>query len=318
MTKPKPLLLAFILLLFVAACGVTARSVGVTKMEAPAEPLAAPVEEYGLAFDRSVADQGLAASGGDVFSEEDASGEPQERIVIKNADLSIVVDDPAASIDTISALADEMGGFVVSSNLYQTQLASGIEVPQANVTIRIPAEQLQDALKAIEKGADRVISKNVSGQDVTREYTDLQSHLRNLLNAEAQLREIMASATKTEDVLNVYYQLTQVTNEIEIVKGQIQYYDQASRLSAISVTLIANEADQPISIGGWEPVGVAKDAIESLVRTLQSLANALIWLALLVLPMLVVIAVPLWLIWRGLRGWRLRRKAAAASPSEEG
>ena len=311
MIKHKTLLLAVLSSLFAAACAAAPASFDLAEMEAPAEAYAPE------ALERGALDQDLSVAGEEPFLDESASGETQERIVIKNADLSIVVDDPAASMDTISVMAEDMGGFVVSSNLYQTQLASGIEVPQANITIRVPAELLQDALEAIEKSADRVLSKNVSGQDVTREYTDLQSHLRNLLNAEAQLREIMASATKTEDVLNVYYQLTQVTNEIEIVKGQIQYYEQSADFSAISVTLIANEADQPISIGGWEPVGVAKDAIEALIRTLQTLADALIWLALYALPVALALAIPLWLIWRGLRGWRLRRKAAAAPASEE-
>jgi hypothetical protein len=236
-----------------------------------------------------------------------------ERLVIKNADVSIVVDDPAAALDDISALADELGGFVVSSNLYQSTSAAGIEYPSASITIRVPAESLSDALDRIEGQAVRVVSQSQSGQDVTSQYTDLQSRLRNLEDAEELLRQIMDEARDTEDVLNAFNQLNYITEQIEVLKGQIQYYEESAALSAISVQLIASASEQPITIGGWEPVGVAKDAIQSLIGALQGLVNAVIWIVLYVLPILLVIGIPLWLIVRGVRRWWGRRGSAKKS-----
>jgi len=68
------------------------------------------------------------------------TGGTAERIVIKNARLEIVVDKPDESMETIGKLAEEMGGYVVSANLYQSFLDSGQEVPRASITIRVPAE----------------------------------------------------------------------------------------------------------------------------------------------------------------------------------
>ena len=62
-----------------------------------------------------------------------------ERMVIKNANLTIIVPDPTAAMDHINKLAEEMGGFVVSAALSQTSLANGEQVPNASVTIRVPA-----------------------------------------------------------------------------------------------------------------------------------------------------------------------------------
>jgi hypothetical protein len=132
--------------------------------------------------------------------------------------------------------------------------------------------------------------------------------LKNLEAAEAQLIEIMDSANRTEDVLNVFDQLTRVRGEIEVIKGQIQYFEESARLSAISVELIPNEVVQPLTIGGWEPVGVIKNALQSLIGALQGLVNVLIWFALFILPILIVVGVPLYFIIRGLRNWRRRRK----------
>jgi hypothetical protein len=226
--------------------------------------------------------------------------------VIKNATLTIVVDDPAASMDAIARMADEMGGYVVTANLYQMPLENGVEVPRANIAVRVPAEKLNEALAQIRSQSNQdPRNENVTSQDVTGEYTDLGSRLRNLEATEEQLTEIMGSAIRTEDVLTVYNQLVQVREQIEVIKGQMQYYEQSAALSSISVDLLANAAAQPLTIGGWQPVGVAKDALQALINTLRFLANLLIWIVLLVLPVLVILylvfVLPLRFAWRKLR-----------------
>lgn len=236
-----------------------------------------------------------------------------ERLIIKNADLTVVVPDPAASLDRISALADEMGGFVVTANLYTQQLESGVEVPRANITIRVPAERLNEALQQIKQESDQIpLRESVNSQDVTDDYTDLQSRLRNLEDAETQLREIMDSASRTEDVLAVYNELVQVREQIEVLKGQIQYYEQSAALSAISTELIANEAVQPLTVGNWQVGGVAKQAVQALINAFKFIVNAAIWILIFVLPVLlilfVVFVLPVYLV---IRFWRRRRKARA-------
>jgi hypothetical protein len=240
----------------------------------------------------------------------------EDRIVIKNATLEIVVDAPEKSMEAIAEMAESFGGYVVSANLRQNVLADGREVPQASITVRVPAERLDEAIARIEAESDRLpLNKDIQSQDVTTDYTDLQSRLRNLEAAEAQLMEILDDAVRTEDVLNVFSQLTSVREQIEVIKGQIQYYEQSAALSAISVELIANAAVQPISIGGWEPVGVVKDAIEALIRGLQVLASVAIWLGLFVLPILVVIGLPIYVIVRLVIRARRRRKSGATPPT---
>ena len=245
------------------------------------------------------------------------------RIVIKDASMTIVVDDPSASMESIARLADEMGGFVVSANLYQMRTESGAEVPRASITIRVPADRLDEALTLIRSESKLPPqSENINAQDVTRDYTDLQSRLRNLEAAEAQLQEIMGSANKTEDVLNVYNELVRVREEIEIIQGQIQYYEQSAALSAVSVELLPNEAVQPLTIGGWQPAGVAKTAVQMLINTLKVLANVAIVLIIYVLPVLLVIFVvfvlPLSWLWRIWRRRHARRTKTSPPASVEG
>lgn len=297
----RPVIFLFVMLLLLTACSakssVSPQEVVVYK-EVAADSAYAP--ESDLAYQK-----GEGSMDEQNFTYETTSLQT-ERMVIFNANLSIAVNDPDASMKKVSRLAEEMGGYVVSANLYQKYLDNGVQVPQASVTIRVPAEKLQDALEMIKAETDQpVISENVSSQDITSEYTDLGSRLRNLEATEVQLMEIMDRATKTEDVLSVFNQLNQVREQIELIKGQMKYYEQSAALSSISVELIPNEAVQPLTIGGWQPVGVAKDALQTLIGALKFLANAAIWIILFILPVLAIVLAPPILIIRAV----LRRRA---------
>jgi hypothetical protein len=244
------------------------------------------------------------------------SGEPvsQDRLVIRNANLTLVVTDPTASVDAISKMAEEMGGFVVSSYLYESAYGEGdLTATQGTITVRVPADRLDEALEAIKADAIEVRSENISGEDVTQQYVDLESRLRNLEAAEEQLQEIMGSATRTEDVMMVFNQLVQVRGEIESVKGQMQYFEQSARLSAVTIELIPDAAAQPLQIAGWRPAGTAKAAVEALVEALQFIADVGIWAVICVLPIALVLGVPAYFI---LRAILRRRKAAKAKAAE--
>jgi hypothetical protein len=235
-----------------------------------------------------------------------------ERLVIQTANLSVVVEDPSRSLDDIRRMAEEMGGFVVTSNLYQTAYGDPAVVTHSgSITIRVPSGRFDDALDRVKETSIEVRSENVSGEDVTQQYTDLQSRLTNLESAEGQLREIMESAVRTEDVLRVFEDLRRVREEIEVIKGQIQYFEESARLSAISIELIPDAASQPIQIGGWRPEGTVKIAFESLIRALQGLVDAAIWVGICGLPAAILIGVPAWAAVRIVR----RRRAASLAPA---
>ncbi|PWH18653.1 MAG: hypothetical protein DDG60_00015 [Anaerolineae bacterium] len=229
----------------------------------------------------------------------------QERKVIENAELAIVVADPKARSAEIAQLARELGGFVVSSKIYERTMPSGASVPEANITIRVPAASLDEALARIKADVVEVRWENRSGQDVTNEYVDLQSRLKARQAAEAQLLKMMEQAQNAEDALAIFNQLIEIQSEIEVLKGQIKYYDESIATSAITVQLIAEESIQPIQIGGWRPQGEVRDALQALVRFLQGFVNFIIWLVIFIIPAGAVIITMLALLWRLLRWfWR--------------
>jgi len=222
----------------------------------------------------------------------------QDRIVIQNVDLSIVIKDPQSKMLEISALARRLGGFVVSSNMSQVSVGDNLKVPEGTISIRVPATDLDNALAEIKANTVDVPSENRTGQDVTDKYVDLQSQLKAKQAAADKLYEIMQKTDKPEDTLLVFNQLTQIQSDIEVLKGQINYYDQASSLSVINVRLIAEETVKPLVIGGWQPQGVARDATQSLITFFQKFIEFLIWLVIYIIPVMAVIILLLALLWR--------------------
>ena len=302
MTK-RSIILLILMALFLSACS--------------AAKTVAPEAGFDMAQSSPpmVAEEMAAAreAGSGVF---DSGVNAVERLVIRNANLTIVVRDPAATLEDVMRMADQMGGFVVDSSLYQRQTATGAQVQEARVTIRVPAARLDDAMTQIKSHVDNlatdVLTENVTGQDVTKEYTDLQSRLRNLEDAAEQLRKIMDTATKPEDVLQIFNELKNVNEQIEIIKGQIQYYEESAAMSAISTYIQAQESVAPLSVGGWRPQGVARDALQALISAFQWIANAVIWIVLFCLPIALPIAVVVFFIIKGVRKMRANRKQKSA------
>ncbi|NJM39813.1 MAG: DUF4349 domain-containing protein [Anaerolineae bacterium] len=229
------------------------------------------------------------------------------RMIIRNADMTLVVTDTQSKLDEIATIASDYKGFIVSQST--SRFANDI---QAQVTLRVEASQLDAALARIRKLAVEVRNENVRGDDVTAEFVDLQSQLKNLEAAEAQLQKIMESAEKTEDVMAVFNQLTQVRGQIDQIKGRMKFLSESAAMSAINLTLLPDQPSQPVEVAGWRPEGVAKNALKALISALQGLVNLGIWLVIFVAPILLLLSLPFVLVGLVVRGVVRRRRAKQA------
>jgi hypothetical protein len=233
-----------------------------------------------------------------------------ERMVIHTVELRLIVKDTQASLEAVQSLAGELGGYVASSRTWHTE-----EQLSASLTLRVPADQLNTALEKLRALALEVDSENISGEDVTQEYVDLEARLRN---EEAYEKELLALLTETrertsraEDILAVYERLTEVRGRIEQIKGRMQYLENMSAMATITVELIPSELMQPITVAGWHPTGTARSAIRALINAFQFFVDAAIWIVLFGLPVLIIIAVPFVVLWYIIR-WLRRRKRKSA------
>ena len=246
------------------------------------------------------------------------------RLVIMDADVNLVVSNPGQVMDLVAEMTEAYGGFVVESNLRTIQDAYNRPIPHATITVRVPANRLQQALEEIESHAIEIESKNLTGLDVTSQYTDLGSRLRNLENTAKQLTLIMDNAQNTEDTLKVYNQLTQVNDDIEVIKGKMQYYEKAAAMSSISLILNAEKLPPPEKepekpkVVPWEPGKVFEKALRDLKMEFQGMMDGLIRFVVYALPLLIFRLGPTALIlWGGYRWARKQSFFAQPAPKSD-
>jgi hypothetical protein len=187
------------------------------------------------------------------------------------------------------------------------------------MTIWVPTEHFDAALHDIKVLALRVNTENVSVMDVSTQFTDLESQLRNQKAAEAQYLEIMKRSGKVSEVLQVAQALIATRQQIEYIQGQLNQLSTQIALSSINVSLTP-EAKPGQVAGDWRPGTVAKDALKMLVGELTGFANVLI-VAVIGLPGLMLelafFGFVLWLLVR-LGKWIYRKVDGKSLPIGKG
>lgn len=160
-----------------------------------------------------------------------SSAIPGVRQIIRTAHVNLAVDNFDAAARRLVAIAEGAGGFVTSSSSSQ----SG-EKPEGTFVLRVPASRFSAVLEEIER-MGTVEVRRVGGQDVSEEFVDLQSRVRNLERHEQQLLSFMDRATKVSDLLSIEHELARVRGEIEMLTGRLRYLGNQVDLATLEVVI---------------------------------------------------------------------------------
>jgi hypothetical protein len=259
------------------------------------------------------------SSGSDVSTVPLASPRRVNRMIIKDAELKLLVEDTEVGIDRVTQVAIDAFGYVLSMRTWYKD-----DFKYATVTIGVPSEEYETALRRVRAIALRVLDESASGTDVTDMYVDLQSRLRNLEATEITIRSFLEKADTVEESLRVNKELSEITEQIEEIKGKMNYLRDRAAYSTITVSLepqlptptptftptitptpTATPTATPIV---WKPNETFGEASSILARILRGLGNLVIWLVVVLGPFLVPLLLIVWLaIW-------LRRKDKGRRP----
>ncbi len=251
-----------------------------------------------------------------VSSQGAAANPVQERVIIRNGYIELIVADPEAMAIKLGRQAAALGGWVVDSQL--SQAYNDDTRKRATITLRVPSDQFQAVIDDVKRDALDIINENTSGRDVTDEFVDLSARLDNLQATEARVQTFLDETQNVEEALDVNRELSRLQEEIEVIAGRLKYLRESADYSSITVSLIPDSDARPIQIASWQPQGTARNAVEFLLNFLQGLADLLIWLAIVGLPLLIVLWLARWWlrrVWRA-TGWPLPTFSGSAADSE--
>jgi hypothetical protein len=224
-------------------------------------------------------------------------------MIIRNASLTLTVKEVEDSLNAIRAIAGSAGGWVAQSN---TRYEGERQV--ANVALQVPSAQFDATVSEIRKLAVKVETETSTSQDVTEEFTDLESQMRNLKATEASLLALQARAERIEDILRLQQELTNIRGQIEKIQGRVNFLSRRTEMSTISVSLIPQGAARTGDKPGWNPLETAAKAWENSAIVLQAIADIAITMVVFFW----------WLIPFAVIGWLILRSRLRQRPGTTG
>ena len=185
-------------------------------------------------------------------TDEQAALVSQQRIIIRTVNMQLVVREVAGSVDDISLLARNAGGWVVSSNRSAKYIGS--------VAVRVPADQLDAFVLSLRNLAVEVDSESSTSRDVTDEYVDNKSRLTSLQATEEALLGLLDQARSVEDALAVQRELSKLQANIESIQGRIKFLEETAAFSLVNVGLRLAPMDMEVISGGDQTYSVGQFA----------------------------------------------------------
>lgn len=307
--KIKLLLPLLLVTLFLAACAN--RAPDETVFLAPPEE---PQMFEPAAEEAAFAPPGGAANiSGDIAQTSIQVGQDQEKLIIREGQMNIVVDNTDESLKAIATLAEAKNGWVVDSNISQSGNARS-----GSITIRIPAEEFDNTVEEVRDLALEVTSETTNSEDVTEEFVDLQARVANLEATADRVRSFLDEARNVEEALAVNAELSRLEGEIESLKARTKFLSESAAFSRLTIFITPDVLSQPIEVGGWRPEGVALSAIEALISVLQGIGTAAIWSVIFCLPLAIIVGIPAFFLTRYVYRRRRIRQDEASEALEPG
>lgn len=233
------------------------------------------------------ADESVAAQAGAIDS---------NRLVIKTAtvEAEVAYAQLGEASRRVEQLVNRLNGYIVSND---DSTSAEESKAYATIAFRVPAESFDAALRGLEGQGVTILRRDISGQDVTAEYVDNESQIRNLEATAARLRSFLEKAETVTEAIEVNRTLGEYEGQIEILKGRQQYLSDSAAMSLITLTLRSKVTHFPTPSfpvefdRSWTPAAAAAEAWANLLDLGKDVADVLIalgiwtpvWLPLLLL-----------------------------------
>lgn len=164
-----------------------------------------------------------------------------ERKLIKTVNLDVETEDFEGVLAQVEQKVSELGGYVEDSSLNQGSIYSSYHNRNADYTIRIPEQRLDEFVQIVEEGTNVTYKQN-SVEDITLSYVDLKSHKEALETEQTRLLELLEQAEDMSDILAIENELANVRYQIDSMESQLRTYD--NQVDYATVHLYISEVER--------------------------------------------------------------------------
>ena len=288
-----------ILLILLAGCG------GSSGASTSASSINAPLASQHMSSGQ-VQDAAKAASGGDIQKQKDAANLASPQDLIKTLNVTLSVNDTRKVADDIQAWITTTDPNAISAGAdYEQPGASGDNAYNINLSFSVSATQYPQVYRYLrdytaQKGG-HLNTFHEAVQDVTGDYVDTQSRLKNLRVEQTRLQDLLSHAQALSDVLTIEQKLTDVEGSIEGYEAHLNTLTSQTTYYTVSISLQPTGIAAPAPAApGWSLGSVFQGAFSASWAFAQSLLTLLVWLlafSFYIIPVLLI----LWVVrkWRG-------------------
>ena len=317
MKKALSLLLAALLVFALCACGsansASSAPAASYDMAYTEDAYPAEAEEYG----------GFAVTGGtQLESGSGAAPEGSPEKLIYSASATVETTEFDGTIEKLSALVEQYGGFVESSSVngsnYYTQSRGYSSTRCASYVIRVPSDKFS-ALMGSLSTLGNVPYSHTYTENITAQYYDTDARLTAYQTQEARLLEMMEAAETVEDLIAIEEKLTELRYQIESLQSTLKNWDRQVAYSTLDLEVqevIEYTPESRMSYGQE----LALALTNGLKRTGEFFKDLLLAIvgalpALVILAVVLAILIPVWKKRRKAR--KARKNPPAEKPKEE-
>lgn len=163
---------------------------------------------------------------------------PEGRKLIRNISMDVETDAYDALIGQLQAKITGLGGYIEQSDMSGNSLSSygHSSTRYASITARIPADKADSFMAEVESSGN-VTNKSESTQDVTLQYSDLESKKKSLEIEQDKLWEFLKEAQSVDTVITLEQRLSEIRYQLESMESQLRLYDNQVDYSTVHLNI---------------------------------------------------------------------------------
>jgi len=214
--------------------------------------------------------------------------------IIKNGEMAIQVGDIKKGQNQVTEIIKKNNAYIQTERFRNSDTEENLEF-----IIRVPHKNFDDLINSFSNGVGSVLSKNISSDDVTEEYTDVAIKLANKKIYLEKYREMLKNAATTKDILEIQENIRELEDEIDVSEGRLRFIDDKVNYSTLNLSLYKEK----IRSSATSKIGFGSRFGDSITEGWNSFVNFILglisfWPFLLLIPLMVF-------AWRK---WKNRRK----------
>lgn len=222
------------------------------------------------------------------------NGDTISKKIIKNGDMRLQVGDIKKAQHQTSEIFKKSQAYIQKEEFRNTDTDENL-----NLVIRVPHKNFDALINSFSDGIGSVLSKNISSNDVTEEYTDVSIKLANKKIYLEKYRDMLKSAASTKDILEIQENIRELEDEIDVSEGRLRFIDDRVNYSTLNLNLYKEK----VRSSATSKIGFGSRFGDSITEGWNSFVSFILgiitfWPFFLLIPLIVF----LW------KKWKSRRK----------